>query len=391
MDSRRTRWRRATTASIVLHLSLMLVAWWWWAQPRGAVVHVSWYEIARAMADQGYVPAELIPIELPEWTGAAASTTATWIEEPIGEAPRSSEASEPRRDRQDPQDSQSDGERPTPLPTDSGLLRGREDPERARSLGLAGGGEHAAVDPDLLRGSAALYAASVPRGEAEGPRRPNEGEPAGDDYSFVREGNEWIYRDPGGSFIATLQDDGGVEFRNKLVEVSVGSMPGLSGNGENFVTLKVEYDPVGVARLARGLDPSPRVKAHLLAATFEMRLEIATKYHKQRLLDQLNGLQDEIDAIWNRSGLSVAERKRLLFERWDECEEAGGEFPGFQTADASVLDESRRAYAKAARQKIIRFVRSVVPKDGADGYTVAELEQLNQRRVSTQAFAPYDS
>jgi hypothetical protein len=151
----------------------------------------------------------------------------------------------------------------------------------------------------------------------------------------------------------------------------------------------VEYDPVGVARLARGLDPSPRVKAHLLAATFEMRLEIATKYHKQRLIDQLSGLQDEIEAIWNHSGLSLSERKRLLFERWDECEEEVGEFPGFQTADASALDDSRTAYAKASRQKIIRFIRSVAPPDGVDAFTVAELEELNRRRVSTQAFAPY--
>jgi hypothetical protein len=71
--------------------------------------------------------------------------------------------------------------------------------------------------------------------------------------------------------------------------------------------------------------------------------------------------------------------------------DTGGEFPGFQTADASLLDESRRAYAKAARQKIIRFIRSVAPQDGTDAFTVAELEQLNRRRVSTQVFAPYDS
>jgi hypothetical protein len=385
MNTRPTRWRRAMAASIVLHVSLMLAAWWL-ARPGAAVVHVWWFdEIARAMANPGYSRAELIPIELPERLGAVASTTTTWSVEPNRvEAPRPSESHDRREDRER---SQSNDEQPTPAPVNSGLLRGRED---QGSLGLAGGGEQRAVDPDLLRGSAALYAGSVPKGEAEGPRRPNESGRAAHDYSFVREGKKWIYRDPGGSFVATLQDDGGVAFRNQLVEVSVGSTPGLSGNGEEFVTLKVEYDPVGVARLARGLDPSPRVKAALLAATFEMRLEVATKYHKQRLLDQLSAIADELDAIWNRSGASVAERKRLLFERWDECDEENGELPGFQTADASALDESRRAYAKAARQKIIRFIRSVAPKDGADAYTEAELAQMNQRRVSTQVFAPYD-
>jgi hypothetical protein len=164
----------------------------------------------------------------------------------------------------------------------------------------------------------------------------------------VREGSKWIYRDPGGSFVATLQPDGGVEFRNDLVDVSVVASPGLGGTGEHFVNVKVEYDPVGVARLSRGRDPSPRTKAKLLAATFEMRMEIATKYHKQRLLDQLNGIADE-------------------------------------------LDESRRDYANAARQKIIRFIRSTVPANGPDAYTEAELAALNQRRVSEQRFTPYES
>jgi hypothetical protein len=387
VGTRSTNWRRATTASIVLHLSLFLVAWWW-SRPGPAIVSAWWFD--QLMAGRGYAAVELLPIELAERTVVETSTTGMPTDEPSrAVAPYPSQSGEQRKHCDD---SPSKAERPAdaPAPTSSGLLRGREDPEHPSSLGLAGSGEHRAVDPDLLRGSAALYAASVPGGETEGPRRPNdEGGRARDDYSFVREGGKWIYRDPGGTFIATLQDDGGVEFRNKLVEVSVGSMPGLSGNGENFVTLKVEYDPVGVARLARGLDPSPRVKAHLLAATFEMRLEIATKYHKQRLIDQLSGLQDEIEAIWNHSGLSLSERKRLLFERWDECEEEVGEFPGFQTADASALDDSRTAYAKASRQKIIRFIRSVAPPDGVDAFTVAELEELNRRRVSTQAFAPY--
>lgn len=383
MEPRSTGWRRATTASIVLHLSVALVAWWF-ARP-SATVHVWWFDgFARAMAGRGYEPAELIPIELPERSVTEASAPRTWTDEPSrAEALRPSEAPARRDDRPRPDGGQPDGGRPalTPEPTSS-------DPEPLH--GLAGAGEARTVDPDLLRGSAALYAASVPNGNVEGPRRPDADTPSGD-YEFVREGDDWIYRDPGGSFVATLQDDGGVQFRNKLVDLSVEAKPGISGSGEHFVTLKVEYDPVGVARLARGQDPSPRVKAKLLAATFEMRMEVATKYHKERLLEQLGAIEDELDGIWNRSNLSVAERKRLLFELWDDCEEPVGELPGFQTADASALDESRRRYAKAARQKIIRFIRSVVPADGADAYTDAEIAALNQRRVSEQRFAPYDS
>jgi hypothetical protein len=390
LDTRSRNWRRATTASIVLHLSLLLVAWWL-LRPGPALVHVWWFD--ELLAGRGHAAIELIPIELPEWTVAETSAIELPTDEPGRGEPPPPQPSEGRGHSEDRYDSRLEGEQPTvgPTPPSSGLLRGREDPEHPGSLGLAGGGEERAVDPELLRGSAALYAASVPGGETEGPRRPDDDPGRRNDYSFEREGGKWIYRDPGGTFIATLQDDGGVVFRNKLVDVSVGSTPGISGNGEEFVTLKVQYDPVGVARLAVGKDPSPRVKAHLLAATFEMRLEVATKYHKARLLDQLGAIEDELDAIWNRSGLSVSERKRLLFERWDECEEAEGEFPGFQTADASALDESRRGYAKAARQKVLRFIRSVAPEGGADAYTEAEIAELNRRRVSTQRFAPYDS
>jgi hypothetical protein len=382
METRPTHLRRATTVSVVLHVSLALVAWWF-ARP-SAVVRVWWFDgLARAMTGPRYEPAELIPIELPERTVVAASQLGTRTDEP-DRVPDHVEVSRPIERPERPRvRSESDGGRPavTPEPTSS-------DPHPVH--GLADAGEQRAVDPDLLRGSAALYAASVPRGEVEGPRRPPGTDAPSDDYDFVREGGEWIYRDPGDKFVATLQPDGGVEFRNKLVDVSVEAEPGLGGNGERFVTVKVEYDPIGVARLSVGRDPSPRVKAKLLAATFEMRMEVATKYHKQRLLDQLGEIQDELDGIWDRSGLSAAERRRLLFELWDDCDEPEGEIPGFESADASALDESRRAYAKAARAKIIRFIRSVAPEGGVDAYTQEELAALNSRRVSTQRFAPYD-
>lgn len=344
-------------------------------------MHVWWFDgLASTMTGRDYAPAELIPIELPEWPVAR-------LDEPSRpEAVQPSEAPERRAERR-PDRPKRGGKRvanePAPVPDSGtgGLLRGRDERAKEVALGLAGDGD--------LRGSAALYAESVPGGAVEGPRRPNERGPS-DDYTFVREGGKWIYRDPGGKFVATLQPDGGVEFRNKLYDINVVSTPGISGDGEHFVGVEVEYDPVGVARLSIGKDPSPRIKAQLLAATFEMRMEVATKYHKERLLEQLAGIGDELDGIWNRS-LSVAERKRLLFELWDECDEPGGQLPGFQTADASALDEIRRQYAKAARQKIIRFIRSVVPAEGPDAYTDIELATLNHRRVSEHPFAPYDS
>ena len=64
-----------------------------------------------------------------------------------------------------------------------------------------------------------------------------------------------------------------------------------------------------------------------------------------------------------------AERKRTLFELWDECAETG---------DAELV-----AAAAGARQLVLGFVRA---KQVA--YSAAELAALNAHRRSTSAFAP---
>jgi hypothetical protein len=89
------------------------------------------------------------------------------------------------------------------------------------------------------------------------------------------------------------------------------------------------------------------------------------------------------------SGRSLSERKRLVFELWDGCEEPSGELEAFPGADTSELDKTRRKLASAARRKVIRFIAEVAPAGSAEAYTDAELRSLNQRRVSEQMFAPY--
>ena len=374
------RWPRATAISIALHGLVVLVVWLAATRADRIVVFTP--------DDFGprFEPGAVLPIEL------AAATTDRIADEPrdgTGVDERSVEAREPERvvhRGADPRPSAME-----PEPTPSGSLH-----EHERGTGLLSSGREArAFDPTLLRGSRSIYdesAASRPEGPQPRPNSHFASPPGDDDYRFEREGNEWIYRVPGGTFVASLQPDGSVDFRNKIIKVKVGSMPSVARDGEEFITLDVKHDAVAVAQLARGRDPNERVKAKLLAETFEFRLEIATKHAKQRLIDQLGQLEEELEGIWSASGRSLAERKRLLFERWDACEEeqVNVALEGFPDADTSALDETRRKLASAARRKILRFIAKVAPVGSPEAFTEAELAAYNQRRVSTQAFAPYD-
>lgn len=374
----------ATAISIALHGLLVLVVWLSASRWGGVVIL-----IPDDTTGPRFEPGAVVPIEV-------ATIERVGRESDVALAPNV--PATPELDRADgsrgapgPARSTSRAAKPPPVvaePRDlpsEGLLHGRSE-----TAGLLGSGRHdrGDLDPALLRGSRTLYEQST--GVREGPQPlPASPAPPGNDHAFQREGNKWIYREPDGSFTATLRPDGSVDFRNKVVAVKVGSMPAVSNNGEEFITLEVEHDAVALAQLARGRDPSPRAKAQLLAATFEFRLEVATRYHKQRLIDQLGQLDDELDAIWSASGHSLTERKRLLFELWDGCDEPTGELEGFVGADTSALDETRRELASAARRKIIRFIGEVAPAASPEAYTEAELAALNRRRVSEQMFAPY--
>lgn len=377
------RWPRATAISIALHGLLVLVIWFA-ASRSGKVVIFAPDEFGLRFEPGAVLPIELASVATDSVAAEPSNGTTREFqaEGPSVEAPGSkrSEAreAEPRAADIEPE------QPPSGLPL-----------EQQKSAGLLGSGREArGFDPRLLAGSRALYDTSIgsPR---EGPQPRSAGLPASPpdkNPSFEREGNTWVYRDPGGAFVATLQPDGSVAFRNKVIEVKPGSMPGVSNNGEEFITVDVEHDAVAIAQLARGRDPSPRAKAQLLTATFEFRLAIATKHYKQRLIDQLGQLDEELEDIWNASGRSLAERKRLLFERWDACEEEldEAELNSFPDADTSALDETRLELASAARRKILRFIGEVAPAESPEAYTRAELARYNQRRVSTQTFAPYD-
>ncbi|KIG18658.1 hypothetical protein DB30_07673 [Enhygromyxa salina] len=356
-----------------------MLAWFGFARPGAAVVSIRYLEMLRgAPGDELFTPGALIEFELEPVPAPKHSSEGVGAGAAAAAGPGSATESRAPDDARAKPGLPSEELELREVDPNAGLLRARH-----AARGLGGRGETAGVDPRRLQGSQALYDGAPSGRASEGPKRPRPKHKP--DYKFERVGDKWIYRHPDGSFMATVQEDGGVQFRNKLIKIRAGSMPGVRRDGEEFVTLTVEHDTVGIVRLARGREPNERVKAELLAATLEMRMEIAEQYQKQRLIEELGELERELDEIWNASARSVAARKELLFLRWDECDEAASSGDG----EASGIDDSRQGMARAARRKITRFIARVAPQDGPDAFTEQELADMNRRRVSTQVFAPY--
>jgi hypothetical protein len=128
---------------------------------------------------------------------------------------------------------------------------------------------------------------------------------------------------------------------------------------------------------AKGLTESARV----LAAIAE-----AAEITEQRLA----ALDGELEALWADASKPASERRRLLFERWDECEEGDGSAEPLRLTTAVEAPDAIRAQAgERGRATIEAFVREHVPAGSGDGYGAAELEALNGRRKSERRFDPY--
>jgi hypothetical protein len=233
----------------------------------------------------------------------------------------------------------------------------------------------------MLHGSRELYEDSA-RDAAEvaaiqGPAPAPSGK---QDYAFSKENGKLVYRDPGGRFVATLNPDGRVNFRNKGAKATWTNI-GMAGPGD-------------MLSAAAGEDPYARLKAALLKATFEMRLGMAVDFQKRQLDKRLSRLDGELDKIWTDERRELSARKELLFQRWDECDEpdevsAAAELPGFGSVESSELDQARQGAATSARKRILKFIREHAPKGSAEAFTVTELADMNRRRASKQKFDPY--
>ena len=206
------------------------------------------------------------------------------------------------------------------------------------------------------------------------------------------EGNLTWYRH---GLRATILPDGSVEwdmpYRVSLGEYGAGSRrcagpsagPGQCKAVAAIPTRAGEITPShdmnDLILRAKGEDPRAAVKRWFLRQTKELRDSMAERHRKRALWHTPSRVQGNAARTWTNASLSAAERRRQLFQLWDECEERQGE----------TDDRPEAAAGREARSQIIRFVRRRLPSGSPDGFTAAELEQLNAGRRSRERFQPY--
>jgi hypothetical protein len=99
-----------------------------------------------------------------------------------------------------------------------------------------------------------------------------------------------------------------------------------------------------------GGDPYGPQKAAFLAGTFDARMKMAAQHHRDTMNAALDGLSRELEAIWNDTRFSPAERSHIVYLLW-------------QDTSANDPDGLR------ARRVIQDFARRNLPPDEAAWFT----------------------
>lgn len=137
----------------------------------------------------------------------------------------------------------------------------------------------------------------------------------------------------------------------------------------------IRFDLTDWVMRRSGDDPYSYAKAKFMDETREAREQMWHAESDERLREALQVLPEQLTKIWTHSTWTHEQRKRVLFDLWDECAETG-------SAD-------RVRVGKQIRVTIVAFIRKRLPKGSRHAYTDKELAYLNEQRVSRSAFAPY--
>jgi len=206
-----------------------------------------------------------------------------------------------------------------------------------------------------------------------------------------------MYVDAGKRFTAVFNADGTVRFGDRWNRDQYGDrMPGSRGalRQINMAGLGVSGPSewlIKLQDLLGGPEEHASAKREFLNRTREIRTQMAIEWTMRILTFRLGTLERELFDLWSAAGDPAAKRE-LIFQRWDECDEAyrvviEGELP---EEAVSELDRVRTDTAEQARRIIETFVRRQLPRTGPSAYTRKELTDMNGRRTSRQEFRPYD-
>lgn len=174
------------------------------------------------------------------------------------------------------------------------------------------------------------------------------------------------------AFVAVVQPDGRVRFRDRVVTV-------------HGTAVRTNFVP---AQKLAGEAQFRTLKTQILRQTADLRMQMARSWSKKQLRAQLAALSTQLKTAWERPNWSLERRRKTLFLLWDECEEPSADDAGERNV-ADTLDQARAAAGAKARAMIVRFIREELPADSDQAYPPAELRALNGIRGSRQRFAPY--
>ena len=179
--------------------------------------------------------------------------------------------------------------------------------------------------------------------------------------------------DPEARFLATLEPlTGTAEWAKPHPYISV-PIAGLS----DWLTRGAREHRARARLEAEGLTESHRLMVSIAEAAESVELRLAA-------------LDAELAALWADASKPAAERRRLLFERWDECEEGEAPRSVVEVQRAAAAPDALRGQAgERAREIVEKFVRAHLPEGGEHAYSREELAQLNRRRASRRPFTPY--
>ena len=219
-----------------------------------------------------------------------------------------------------------------------------------------------------------------------------------------RRDGSMMYVDPGKRFTAAVNRDGTVRFGDRWGRDQHGER--MRGSGAALRS----FGPSGIGGLGMavtgptewlmalsGVEFDAAAKTAFLNQTRDLRIQISVAYTRQLLETRLAELGQELLGLTADASRSLAERRAILFQRWDECDERmlsglpttaeHGELP---VEAVSAIDEARLDAADKARRNIEGFIRRQLPRGSSRAYSPAELVELNRRRVSAEPFAPYE-
>ncbi len=144
--------------------------------------------------------------------------------------------------------------------------------------------------------------------------------------------------------------------------------------GDGVVGIQGKFDLTDTIMKAVGQNPYRYEQHRLAEATREERLCKMIEAQRNREQSALFGLKERLSEVMMTPGFSDGEKRKTLFELWDECLDQ---------------DPTTKLGASAMRATIEAFVRERLPLHSGRGFAPAELALLNKKRASRAAFNPY--